>query len=318
MNAMPTSAFSVDVPLVSAVITTYNYGSFVAGAIEGVLAQTYQRVETIVIDDGSTDSTKEVVARYADCGVRYIHQRNAGAASARNHGLAASSGPLVAFCDADDVWLPDKLDVQYEHLRCHPAVALVSGHAYACDVALHPLSVVHAARGVDEDIFEALLVRNVVLNPTCVLARREALEDIGGFSDLPWEDWDAWLRLAKHHRVGFVDRPLAYVRRHEGSLTPADGRDGLAHDVAILERHIGDVEPRWKRTAIRQRALSNAYLNAGTTLLAHGEHRAARRFAFLALVCAPAQLTRRKLALATRTFAVNQRLARMARRLVLR
>jgi glycosyltransferase involved in cell wall biosynthesis len=301
-------------PLVSAIVTTYNYGRFVAGAIECALAQTYPNVEVVVVDDGSTDRTEAVVARYADDGVRYVYQRNAGAAAARNRGLSLTSGPLVAFCDADDTWMPDKLEVQYAHLCRHPDVALVSAHAYACDEMLRPRSVVHAARGDSVDVFEQLLVRNVVLNPTCVLARRDALEAIGGFSDLPcWEDWDTWLHLAQRHRVGFVDRPVAYVRRHDKSLSPLHGRDRFELDRQILERHIAALEGRHRRARVRVRALSNAYFHGATTTAARAETADARRHALLALLLDPFTLTRRKLALVARTW-LPRRVARRRRR----
>jgi len=307
-TTMPASVARSGLPLVSAIVTTYNYGRFVGDAIEGALAQTYPNVEIVVVDDGSTDDTEAVVAEYAGAGVRYVRQPNAGAAAARNRGLASTTGPLVAFCDADDTWLPDKLEVQYEHLCRHPDVALVTAHAYACDEALHPLSVVHAARGDSVDVFEMLLVRNVVLNPTCVLARRDALTSIGGFSDLPcWEDWDTWLHLAQRYRVGFVDRPVAYVRRHDESLSPVRGRDRFELDRQILERHIGALEGRNRRARVRVRALSNAYFHGATTTAARGDLRDARRHALLALLLDPFTLTRRKLALAARTWVGTKR-----------
>jgi glycosyltransferase involved in cell wall biosynthesis len=269
-----------------------------------VLAQTYPNVEVLVVDDGSTDDTAAIVAQYEAQGVRYAYQPNAGAAAARNRGLAMTRGAVVAFCDADDVWMPDKLAVQCAHLRRHPELALVSAHAYACDEALQPQSVVHAARGDSVDVFEALLVRNVVLNPTCVVARRWALEAVGGFSDLDrWEDWDTWLRIARHHRVGFVDRPVAYVRRHDASLSPIEGRERFDLDARILERHIDGVTGRARRARIRVRAKSNAYFHAATTTAARGRAREARRFALLALVLDPTRLTRRKAALVARTWA---------------
>jgi glycosyltransferase involved in cell wall biosynthesis len=293
---------SATAPLVSAIITTYNYAHFLPSAIEGALAQTYPNVEIVVVDDGSTDDTRAVVSRYAAAGVHYRYQPNMGAAAARNHGLAVTTGPLVAFCDADDAWIPHKLACQFAHLQRHPDIALVTAHAYACDEAMEPLSIVHAARGASEDVFEALLVRNVVLNPTCVLAHREALEAIGGFSDLPrWEDWDTWIRLARRHRVGFIDEPLAYVRRHDASLSPIDGRRRFELDGAILERHIDAVDGAWRRARIRVRARSNAYFHAGTTTAARGDRRGARRFALLALALDPTLLTRRKAALVART-----------------
>jgi glycosyltransferase involved in cell wall biosynthesis len=304
MGAQPGSEVSaLDSPLVSAVITTYNYARFLPGAIEGVLGQTYPNVEVVVVDDGSTDATREVVSRYSGRGVRYVFQDNAGPGPARNRGMEATQGPLVAFCDADDVWLPDKIATQLAHLRRHPELGLVTAHAYACDEALRPMSIVHAARGDSEYVFEALLVRNIVLNPTCVLARRSALDAIGGFSDVPkWEDWDTWLRLAKRFPIGFVDQPVAYVRRHDGSLSPIEGDHRLELDGRILERHIGAVGSRRKRAVIRVRARSNAYFHAATTKVLRGERRRARRFALLAFALDPFLLTTRKAALVGRTW----------------
>ncbi len=307
-------------PLVSAIITSYNYGRFLADAIDGVLAQPYPNVEVVVVDDGSTDDTRAVAERYADRGVRYVYQENAGAAAARNRGMAETRGPIVAFCDADDAWLPVKLPAQYAHLAAHPDIALVSAHAYACDEAMRPISIVHAARGKTRHVFEALLVRNVVLNPTCVLVRREALDAVGGFSDLPrWEDWDTWLRLAKRYPVGFVDAPVAYVRRHDAGLSPNDGGRRFELDAGILERHIADVRPAWKRALVRVRARSNAHFHAATTLAGRGDRGGARRSALLALALDPTLLTTRKVALVVRTCGPEvafDRLRRVAKRRV--
>ena len=256
-----------------------------------------------MVDDGSTDDTATAVARYADRGVRYVYQENRGPGPARNLGLAVTSGEVVAFCDADDVWMPEKLAVQVAHLERHPEIALVSAHTYACDEALRPMSLVHTARGESVDIFEALLVRNVVLNPTCVVARRSALVVVGGFSDLPrWEDWDTWLSVAEQFPVGFVDQPVAYVRRHDASLSPVDGAARLALDARILERHIARVPSRRRRTFIRVRARSNAYFHAATTTAGAGSPARVRREALLALLLDPFTLTRRKVVLVCRTW----------------
>ena len=112
---------------VSVVITTYNYERFVAAAIESVLRQTVRPDEIVVVDDGSTDATAAVVARYAARGVRYIRQANAGPGAARNRGIRETRGDLIAFLDADDRWLPDKLARQLAHLRRYPAAGLVTG-----------------------------------------------------------------------------------------------------------------------------------------------------------------------------------------------
>src|SRR5690348_7331204 len=96
-------------PAVSAIVTTYNYARFVPEAIESILQQTVRPDEIVVVDDGSSDNTAEVVARYAAAGVRYVYQANGGAGAARNRGLRETQGELVAFLDGDDRWLPEKL-----------------------------------------------------------------------------------------------------------------------------------------------------------------------------------------------------------------
>jgi glycosyltransferase involved in cell wall biosynthesis len=108
--------------LVSVIIPVYNCERFLAEAIESVLAQTYRPLEIIVVDDGSTDQSANIARSYKE--IQYIYQPNQGAAVARNTGLAAAQGELIAFLDADDVWLPNKLKVQVEYLTEHPDVGL--------------------------------------------------------------------------------------------------------------------------------------------------------------------------------------------------
>src|SRR3954452_15388536 len=114
-------------PTVSVVIITYNYGRFIAGALDSVLAQTRPADEIIVVDDGSTDDTAAEGGGYADQGVQYLYQPNAGMSAARNRGIRASRGDLIAFLDSDDRWLPDKLALQLENLATYPDAGLVTG-----------------------------------------------------------------------------------------------------------------------------------------------------------------------------------------------
>jgi glycosyltransferase involved in cell wall biosynthesis len=288
-------------PRVSAVITSFNYGRYLAGAIESVLAQTYPNLEVVVVDDGSTDETPAVAARFAARGVRYVYQPNAGAADARNTGARLTTAPLLAFLDADDEWLPDKIARQVAHLHTHPEIALVSSHADACSENMQFESVVHAARMPAGWILESLLVRNVVLNPTCVLVRREALERVGGFSDLDkWEDWDTWLRLSKLYPIGFIPESLAKVRRHQRGLSPQDGYEHLALDRVIFERHADGVDRAWRRAILRRRARSVSYFHFAR-LVGDQDRAAAARYARRALVLDPTTLTRRKLGMVART-----------------
>ena len=111
-------------PLVSVIIPTYNSSQYIKEAIDSVLAQTYKNFEIIVIDDGSTDNTKEVLAPYLSV-IKYIYKNNGGPASARNRGIKEANGEFVAFLDADDVWKPDRLARGVDILDQRPEVGLI-------------------------------------------------------------------------------------------------------------------------------------------------------------------------------------------------
>jgi hypothetical protein len=309
LSPQPSSA-----PLVDAIVTCHNYGRFLGEAIESVLAQSYPNLTVVVVDDGSTDDTAAVAARYAERGVRYVHAPDGGAGQARNAGLRATSAPLVAFLDADDAWLPHRVATGVAHLERHPGAALVAAHAFACDAAMRPSSVVHALRGpACGVVFHELLVHNVVLNPSSVLVRRSALDAAGGFSELPiGQDWDTWLEIAKRFPIGFVDEVVALVRRHAGSITPRKGPARIARQLAIVDRHLGDVRPAWKRPLLRRSAASAAYLHAGLGSAIVGHKHVARRYALDALALDPFTLTRRKLALLARVFVSESLVARLS------
>jgi glycosyltransferase involved in cell wall biosynthesis len=198
-------------PTISVIIPAYNAAEFVGRAIESALNQTYPALEILVIDDGSGDNTAERVLQIADCGlriadcgsaedpsagpksairnpqskVRLLRQQNGGPAAARNHGARIASGEWLALLDADDAWLPHKLETQLPYLADRSVAA------------------VHARQPAEyapvEGTFEALWRRNFLFTSS-VLLRRSAFEEVGGFNEdralIGLEDYNLWLRLA--------------------------------------------------------------------------------------------------------------------------
>lgn len=203
-------------PAVSVVVTCFNYGRYVAACLESVLAQTYQDFEVVVVDDGSTDDSAEIITRFLSDGrVRLIRQANGGQAKAKNVGVAASSAELVAFLDADDLWEPQKLERQCA-LFSEPAVGVVYSRATYLDHAGRPATItphgphLTPRRG---DVTSYLFFDNFVPFSSSVF-RRTALEGRPPFDESLQMgiDWDLWLRTSVKYRFDFVDAPLMHYR----------------------------------------------------------------------------------------------------------
>jgi len=124
---------------VSVIIPAYNQGLYLKEAIQSVLDQTYPNFDLVIVDDGSTDDTAEVVHRFRDQRIRYIYQENRGLSAARNTGIQHSDGELLTFLDSDDLFFPDKLEVLVAELEQHPEVGFVAGQAVLIDEYGNPL-----------------------------------------------------------------------------------------------------------------------------------------------------------------------------------
>jgi glycosyltransferase involved in cell wall biosynthesis len=206
------------VPEVSVVVAAYNQAPWLGDAIASVRAQTFTDWELIVVDDGSTDGTREVVARHEDdARIRCLSQPRAERAAARNRGIAAASGRLIAFLDADDLWLPEKLARQLAALDAQPEAGFCYTPARFVDAAGASLPLRKPKGTIAGDVFACLMRGNVIILAS-VVARRAALERVGGFDAslrvYGCEDWDLWLRLAREHPVAVVDEELTLYRRH--------------------------------------------------------------------------------------------------------
>jgi glycosyltransferase involved in cell wall biosynthesis len=205
-------------PLVSVVIPCYNQGRYLAEAIDSVVAQTYRHHEIVVVDDGSSDETADVCARYPD--VRYLRQQNAGLSAARNAGLGISCGEYVVFLDADDRLLPEALQLGVNGLHANPDCAFISGH-YRYLKADGTLWREHAQAPVDADRFRALLERNYIGMHATVMYRRQVLEAVGGFDTRlrSCEDYELYFRIVRDHEVATHGEVVAEYRLHDESLS---------------------------------------------------------------------------------------------------
>lgn len=214
----PAPAVAGTLPLVTVIIPSYNHAHFLVHALGSVRAQTYSHVEVIVVDDGSTDDTRSVVAAFP--WVRYLWQENRGLAAARNTGLAHGRGELVVFLDADDRLLPGALETGARLLAENPDLGFVAGHSRFITREGVPLPTQQPVRS-DEDPYMALLRRNSIRNPAMVMFRRRVLDEVGGFDSRvdACADYEMYLRISRSHPVRFHDALVAEYRKHGGNMS---------------------------------------------------------------------------------------------------
>jgi len=265
-------------PLVSIVMPAYNSARHIGRAIESVLRQTYETWELIIVDDGSTDDTSDVVKGFADDRIEYVRTKNGGASAARNAGLDKARGEVVAFLDSDDVWYADKLAVQMATFRKSPEVVLTYCNYDRIDgsgrrLESHRFSLAKLPQGRRLD---PLLVRSALGPATAIAIRRDTLDACGRFDvELPVsEDWDLWWRVALRGELRYVSRALAAYRVHAGTLS--ERYDLLQRcDRIVIGRMFSDAElgrrfPAGKLQRLRNRAEAIRLYNAGSGHLRAG------------------------------------------------
>ena len=238
---------------VSVVIPTYNRAHTVLDAVHSVLAQRFGDLELIVVDDGSTDDTARRLATVTDPRLQYVVGEHAGVSAARNLGVHKASGELIAFLDSDDRWYPDKLACEVGFLRRHPEVDVVFSdlekrHGDAVFPSFMRQTSVFSRRLRHASYPDGLvleprdvrltLLEEVPIKPSALTMRRAAFEAVGGF-DESWsssEDWEFLLRLSRHHRFAYLDRPLAVLTISPDSLHLTDKRWGETAMIRLLAR----------------------------------------------------------------------------------
>jgi glycosyltransferase involved in cell wall biosynthesis len=243
---------------ISAVITAYNSEAFIAEAISSVLEQSCPVDQIVVIDDGSTDHTRAIVESFSQRGVRYIYQENQGPGAARNCGIRETSGELLAFLDADDVWLKDKIRIQLAFLSGHPEVALVSGFAWWWNTIKDHRFISGEIPKSIGSLRRDLLVYNNIGNPSMVMLRRSVLADVGVFSEnIRWgEDWDLWIRIIRRHNVAILPEPVIVYRWHEKNLSHTSRWEQLYIYWNVSRHAIQSNRSVWQRPLLMLRSWS--------------------------------------------------------------
>lgn len=206
---------------VTVVIPAFNAAWCIRKAIDSVFAQTFSDFALLVVDDGSTDDTVDVLSSYGDA-LRVIRQRNGGLSSARNAGIRESQGEFIAFLDADDWWLPDKLARQAQLLLAEPDVGFVSTAARVENLEGQVLNM-WACTQCTAPFLQRLFGANgdVAGSGSAVMARRRLFDVVGGFDEslLSLEDVDMWMRLAAVAGYACIDEPLAVILKRPGSMS---------------------------------------------------------------------------------------------------
>ena len=249
-------------PQVSVVVPTHNRASLIGQTLDSISRQTFRDYEVIVLDDGSTDETAQLVRRRGEP-YRYVYQEQQGAAAARNHALAEASAPLVAFLDSDDIWEPTFLADVTAAVLAQPDVALGYSDFRTTNAQGRVLSG-HRKRQHGGRVV-ARLFASIFIHTSCVVARRDVVLEAGGFDDHMEanEDYDLWLRLSLNYPFVSVPEPLCLRRSHNGSLS----RNGNVHNLRLKARLLEDFYERHGNGTIpadlARRRLSKTFYTAG-------------------------------------------------------
>jgi glycosyltransferase involved in cell wall biosynthesis len=280
-------------PLISVIIPCYNSATYLESAVRTVLEQTYGCHEIIVIDDGSTDSTSELLRKF-DGELQYLYQANRGPSAARNTGIKAAKGKYICFLDADDTWNPEKLELQLRFMETNPDVGLVFSDEEEADSEkiLSP-SLLTKSQFYPEIVSQPrlkeaatkLLIENFVPTST-VMTRRECFEYAGFFDEgLPVsEDRDMWSRIAARFPIACLPFNLGRKRAHQQSIS-SNVEVTLRSRIRVWEKARRDM-PRNAPGPIIDGLLADARLYLGYILLRQDRRKEARQEAVRSISCA--------------------------------
>ncbi len=233
-------------PAVSVLMAVYDGARWVGAAVESLLAQTLADLEVVVIDDGSTDTTAEVLAAFRDPRLRVERRERAGLTRALTRALELAQAPLIARLDADDVALPERLERQRRFLDAHPDVGLLGTWAREVDVTGREVAIVRPP--VDDAAIRRALIRVNPFVHSTVMMRRSALERTAGYDPAYQvaQDYDLWMRMARVTRLANLPDALVIRRLVQGRVSAVRDDDRLRAEARVRWRAVrSHVYPWW-------------------------------------------------------------------------
>lgn len=240
-------------PLVSVVITAYNYAAYLPTAVESVLSQTYKNIEVIIVNDGSTDNTDEVVRPHlSHKNIKYIKQVNAGQAVAKNCGIKNASGGYIAFLDADDYWRSDKLEKQLNVFANDSAIGVVySGLKFISPDGEIDNSII-LPQMYSGYVLQELFIDNFIGFSTSVV-KRECFDKAGLFDEglAMAIDWDLWLRIACHYKFAYVNEALLFYRYGHANMSQNSEKRIQCSDF-VMERFLQNNRDKLNKDTIKR------------------------------------------------------------------
>ena len=259
-------------PKVSVIIPTYNSAQFIIETLESVFAQTYKNYEVIVVDDGSTDNTKEVLKPYMSK-IRYIYKENGGPASARNVGIKNARGEYIAFLDSDDLWLPEKLEKQIRYFEKHPEIDMVFADCirFGEEVSNTPRN--YTKHLISNDMFVNIWWYNIVPTST-VMVKRVCFDKVGLFDESKeiegTEDAEMWLRITREYKVDYVKEVVTKYKIRTSGHSRSNINRSYTSARLVIDKYWKDIEMRGYTRKFLNRRLHRYYLNYGLSLFCVG------------------------------------------------
>ncbi|TAW14809.1 glycosyltransferase family 2 protein [Rhizobium ruizarguesonis] len=241
-------------PAITIIIPTFNRSALIGEAIDSVLQQTFGDFELIVVDDGSTDNTRDIVTGFTDSRLVFVQQENAGRSAARNRAIAMARGKYIAFLDSDDAYLRDKLERQVRFMEENPRIGMIYTSAKCIDAEGNILKNHTYVASVSGHIYRQIaFFRPVTITLPTVMLRREVLDTIGGFDEKMerFEDTDLWRRISKRYEVGAITHPTCLLRTHNDNTlrtqSPVKIAEAIEYYVEKVFREDADVDSGFLR-----------------------------------------------------------------------